>query len=119
MSDEILKGAYSAEEFADDIEEMRELGLPRGETIGWRTLDPYYTVPKGQWSVVTGFSSSGKSTWLDNVFVQLARNKGWKFLICSPENQPIKRHIGGLMEIYSGRKFGRPPESSTNIKPTW
>lgn len=104
---EILKGAYSAELYADDIEDMRENGIGRGESIGWRSLEEYYTVPKGQWTVVTGFSGSGKSTWLDNVFTQLAINKDWKFLICSPENQPVKRHIAGLMEIHSGKKFGK------------
>lgn len=119
MEDEILKGAYSAEEFADDIEEMRESGLPRGETIGWASLDTFYTVPKGQWSVITGFSGSGKSTWLDNVYVQLANNSGWKFLICSPENQPIKRHIAGLMEIYVGKKFGTPSETSPQFRDHW
>jgi len=108
MADEILKGAFSAEEVADEIEDMRESGLPRGQSIGWWALDPFYTVPKGQWTVVTGFSGSGKSTWLDNVFVQLAQNAGWKILICSPENQPIKRHVASLMEIYAGKKFGRP-----------
>lgn len=107
MSDEILKGAYGAELFADDIEDMRENGLPRGESLGWNNFDPYYTVPRGQWTVVTGLSGSGKSTFLDNCFVKLAERKGWKFLICSPENQPIKRHIASLMEIYSGKKFGR------------
>lgn len=106
-SNEILKGAYSAEEFADDIESLREHGLPRGECPGWKSLNPFYTVPRGQWTVVTGFSGSGKSTFLDNVMVNIAKNSGWKFLICSPENQPIQRHIAGLMEIYAGRKFGQ------------
>lgn len=108
MQCSILKGAYSAEEFADDIEVMRENGLPRGESVGWPTMEHYYTVPRGQWTVVTGFSGSGKSTFLDNVMVNVARGSKWKFLICSPENQPIQRHIASLMEIHSGRKFGRP-----------
>lgn len=105
--DEILKGAYSAEEFADDIESMRENGLPRGEFAGWSAFDKLYTVPRGQWTVVTGFSGAGKSSWVDNLCVNLAKGSKWKFLICSPENQPIQRHIAGLMEIYTGRKFGK------------
>lgn len=109
-SEEILKGAYNAEEFADDIEAMRANGLPRGEFAGWEILDKYYTVPKGQWTVLTGFSGSGKSTFLDNVMVNLAKNSHWKFLVCSPENQPIQRHIASLMEIFSGRKFGTPAQ---------
>jgi hypothetical protein len=34
MDDKILKGAYSAEEFADAIELMREQGMPRGVSTG-------------------------------------------------------------------------------------
>ncbi len=108
MENEILKGAYNAEEFADDIDALRLTGLQPGLSIGWRSFNGVYTIPKGQWSVVTGLSSSGKSTWLDNVMVQMAREHGWKFLVCSPENQPIKRHIASLMEIFIGRKFGLP-----------
>lgn len=116
---EVLKGAYSAELYADDIDDMRINGIGRGESIGWAGLEQYYTVPKGQWTVVTGFSGSGKSTWLDNVYVQLAKNKGWKFLICSPENQPIRRHIAGLMEIYAGRKFGTYDVTAPQYKEKW
>lgn len=53
---EILKGAYSAELYADDIEDMRINGIGRGVSIGWAGLEQFYTVPKGQWTVVTGFS---------------------------------------------------------------
>lgn len=115
MGGEVLKGAYSAEEFADEIDELRVTGLVPGASLGWKTLEPYYTIPKGQWSVITGLSSSGKSTWLDNCFVRLAQLHGWKFLICSPENQPVKRHIAGLMEIVAGRKFGVPNLQFPNI----
>jgi twinkle protein len=110
MDNLLIKGVSTAEEYADDIETLREFGLPSGESIGFPSLDNLYRIPKGQWSVVTGFSGSGKSTWLDNVFVNLAKNSGWKFLVCSPENQPIQRHIASLMEIYTGKKFGKVGE---------
>jgi len=113
---EILKGVYSAEEFADEIDELRVTGLQPGASLGWKAFEGIYSIPKGQWSVVTGLSSSGKSTFLDNVFVQLATLHGWKFLICSPENQPVRRHIAALMEIHAGRKFGMPdPKNFPNI----
>ena len=114
MDDKILKGAYSAEEFADAIELMREQGMPRGVSTGWPELDQYYAIPKGQWTLVTGFSHTGKSTWIDNLLTNIAKAEHWKFLICSPENQPIERHIASLMEVYSGKKFGRPSELYPN-----
>ncbi len=117
MENEVLQGAYSAEEFADAIDSLRVTGLRPGFSIGWKAFEGLYSIPKGQWSVVTGYSSSGKSTWLDNVFVQMASIHNWKFLICSPENQPIERHIASLMEIVIGKKFGQPNEFFPNIPP--
>lgn len=104
----LIKGVYDVEEFADAVEAMRANGLPRGVLTGWKKLDPLYSVPRKSWTVVTGYSGSGKSTWLDNLMVNLATNENWRFLICSPESQPIEEHIASLMEIQSGKKFGTP-----------
>lgn len=105
MPDERLKGVYHAKDYADAVWEDFKHGIKRGEYCGWGTLDHFYTVKKGQCTIVSGIPSHGKSTWLDNVMVNLAKNAGWKFLICSPENQPINRHIESLIEIYIGKKF--------------
>lgn len=102
-----LRGVHHAKDFADDIQLDWQSGISPGEESDW-PLDEFYKVKKQQWSVVTGIPSHGKSTWLDNLMVRLARGKGWKFLVCSPENQPISRHIESLVEIHSGRKFQHP-----------
>lgn len=106
--DRLIKGVYDVEEFADAVDALREKGLPRGLTAGYEAFDRLYSVPRKQWTVVTGYSGSGKSTFLDNINVRLAGLHGWKTLYCSPENQPIEEHIAALMEIFSGKKFGRP-----------
>jgi twinkle protein len=54
--------------------------------------------------VVTGYPSSGKSNFVDQLMVNLARANDWKFCICSFENQP-ETHIVRLMEIYTGMRF--------------
>lgn len=103
-----LKGVYRAEDFADEVQNDYAHGIAPGTSCGWFSLDTNYLVKRGQWSVVTGIPGHGKSTWLDNVMVNLAKQNGWKFLVCSPENQPIQRHVESLIEIYSGRKFTNP-----------
>lgn len=103
-----LKGVYRAREFADAIERDFTEGIEAGTSTGWPSLDYNYLVKRGQWTVLTGIPNHGKSTWLDNLMVNMARASGWKFLICSPENQPIERHVESLMEIYTGKRFGRP-----------
>lgn len=100
-----IKGVYRAEDYADDVYRDFEKGIEGGAHCGWNSLHPHYTVKKGQFTIVSGIASHGKSMWLDNVMVNLARSINWKFLVCSPENQPINRHIESLIEIYSGKKF--------------
>jgi twinkle protein len=55
-------------------------------------------------TVVTGYPSSGKSNFVDQIAVNLARKSSWKFAICSFENQP-EIHISRLMEIFLGKRF--------------
>lgn len=107
-SEPLIEGVYDVEDMLDELWDMHEHGLPVGHSTGWPSFDDHYRVPRQQWSLVTGLSSSGKSTWLDNLLVNLAVNEGWKFLIASPENQPSKRHVASLMEIFTGKKFGKP-----------
>jgi len=106
----VWRGVYKAEHFADEVLHDYEFGIEPGESIGWTSLNDLYRIKRRQWSVITGIPSHGKSTFLDNVMVNLAKSKHWKFLICSPENQPIERHIESLVEIYSGKQFCHPAQ---------
>ena len=84
-------------------------GLERGHSTGWRSLDQHYTVRPGEFTVVTGIPSSGKSNWLDAMLVNLARLHGWSFGLFSPENQPIEDHIARIVEKYIRLPFTAGP----------
>jgi twinkle protein len=101
----ILKPGHLIEE----IKTLYENGLPRGDSTGWKTLDGYYTVMRGQWTLVTGIPGHGKSEWLDALMVNLAKSKNWRFVVCSPENQPFETHVAKLAEKYIGKPFGLGP----------
>lgn len=81
-------------------------GLPRGVSTGFKSLDPLYTIRAGEWTLVTGIPGHGKSSWLDNVIVNTARDRHWRWLVFSAENQPVARHAANLAAIYVGRPFG-------------
>lgn len=106
-----LKGAYPVSEFLDVLHDEWEHGIPPGLSTGFVNLDPLYKIKKKQWTVVSGIPSSGKSTFVDNLMVSLAKKHEWKFLVCSPENQPVQRHIENLIEIWSGKKYANPENS--------
>lgn len=92
-----------------EIEEMYQNGFRQGFSTGWTSLDPLYTVRKGEFTVITGYPGSGKSSWLDGLMINLARSRKWKWAVFSAENYPVSRHIAGLAEIYSGKPFRKGP----------
>lgn len=93
-----VEGVFSVNDIEEDINTMLEFGMVKGEPTGWGSVNGLYTPAPGQWTLVTGIPSMGKSEWLDALAVNIAENAGWVFGVCSPENQPISWHAAKLME---------------------
>jgi hypothetical protein len=107
------------DQIEEEIYKYYNKGGEKGDSTGWKVLDEYYTISKGQISIVTGIPSHGKSEWLDAVAVNLVKNRKWKFLFFSPENFPVHRHVRKLMEKHSGYPFFEgitPRLSKENMK---
>lgn len=88
-----------------DHPELRGKGL----TTGWPSLDRYYTIRPGEWTLITGIPSHGKSSWLSALAVHLAINTGWPFAMCVPENQPFEEYLSLLAQLYVGAPFDLGP----------
>lgn len=99
-----VAGLSSANQFMDRLNDLWNKGTGRGFSTGFQSVDDIYTVVPGQLTVVTGYPSSGKSNFVDQLMVNLARNDEWKFALCSFENAP-EIHISRLIEIYTKKKF--------------
>lgn len=92
-----------------EILDFYEHGFRRGMSTGWSSLNEYFTVRAGEFTVITGYPGSGKSCWLDNLMINLARADRWKWAVFSAENYPVSRHVSTLMEIYTGQPFRKGP----------
>ena len=99
-----IAGISDATNFLDRLNVLYDKGTGTGVSTGFLNVDKIYTVASGQMTVVTGYPSSGKSNFVDQIMVNIARNNDWKFAICSFENQP-EIHITRLMEIYTKKRF--------------
>jgi twinkle protein len=99
---------------------MHRAGMPGGCSTGWKTVDQHYTVMPGQFTVITGWPSSGKSEWLDALLVNLAK-KGWRFGVFSFENQPVTLHVAKLMEKFANKPFRDGPTERISAEeiPEW
>ena len=99
-----INGISEATAYLDKINDLYTKGSGKGFSTGYPSVDNIYTVAPGQLTVVTGYPSSGKSNFVDQLMVNLARSSDWKFAVCSFENQP-EVHITRLMELYSFQSF--------------
>ena len=113
-----ISGVNDAQTYADRLNDLYAKGTGKGFSTGYQSVDEIYTVAPSQLTVVTGYPSSGKSNFVDQIMVNLAKSQGWKFAICSFENQP-EIHISRLMEIFTKRRFfdgkDKMSESDKNI----
>ena len=100
-----ISGIFGVEDVYDRIISAYENGIPRGKSTGWESIDRHYTVRLGEWTVITGVPGHGKSEWLDALLTNLTMLHGWRFAICSPENQPLELHMTKLLEKFSGKPF--------------
>lgn len=99
-----ISGISDAGAFYDRLNDLYNKGTGKGFSTGYSSVDEIYTVAPAQLTVVTGYPSSGKSNFIDQIMVNLARRDDWKFAVCSFENQP-EIHISRLMEIYTRKRF--------------
>ena len=99
-----VSGISDAGSFYERLNELYTKGTGKGYSTGYQSVDEIYTVAPAQLTVVTGYPSSGKSNFVDQIMVNLADKHDWKFAVCSFENQP-EIHISRLMEIYTKRRF--------------
>lgn len=99
-----LEGVYLPEDFEAQIISLYDDGVVTGASTGLETLDTLYTILPGQLSVVTGLPGSGKSELIDQICVNIAMQKGWRFAIASFENPP-HMHIAKLAEKVIGKPF--------------
>ncbi len=87
------------------VEKLYETGIQSGVSPGWLSLAAHWTLKPGEWTLVTGIPSHGKSSFMNAVMVNTAKLHGWKWLLWSAESMPHELHIADLLEQYIGLPF--------------
>jgi hypothetical protein len=81
-----------------EIMEAFDTGADTGIPTEWPNFK--FQVASNQMTVVTGWPSSGKSTFIQSIAVHLAKDHGWHFVIASMEDYPNRRLGGKLIRKY-------------------
>ena len=103
-----IRSLYDLEAFREETTALYRGEIKRGVSTGWEMLDPLLKIRPGDLSVITGWPSSGKTSFLDALCLNLARDHGWSFGVASFENPP-EEHIANLAHSYVGAPFHDGP----------
>lgn len=104
-----IAGSFSPDDLADDLADYYERGAQPGIAAGTPQIARYYKPFLGKFTIVNGIPGMGKTTWLDWYVHCLMVEHGMRFAICSPENQPIHRHLAKLCRLHVGKPFHDGP----------
>ncbi len=103
-----VDGEVTVHDVWADIEALHAQERVEWYSTGFPSLDPNYRVLLGQITVVTGYPHEGKSSFIDQVMVNMALNLEWRFGIFSPET-PVEQHTINLMEKVARAPFFAGP----------
>jgi len=104
-----ISGLYQVTDVNVGIDDMYKYGVEKGASVGYPSLDKYYTVKTGYWTVITGVPGAGKSSFVDQIIHNLTVVEGWRVAVCSPENQPLETHYSHLIQLHSRKPFHDMP----------
>ncbi len=107
-----IEGIFTLSDVEEELDAMYEHGLQKGVTIGHDNVDQYISFETKRLCLVTGYPTSGKSEFIDEIAERLNIRYGWRFAYFSPENQPLKYHLRKLIDKFAGRAFSKSELSS-------
>lgn len=102
-----LENVSSVLDWDGEFDDYIVNGMQKGFITGLKSFDNIFSTYTGQYIVVTGKPSSGKSDWVDMMCLGYNREYGWKVAYASPENKPNKIHAGKLLSKIAGKWVNR------------
>ena len=98
-------GVETINDYRERAKQIWEHGIEPGKTVGWGEFDEHIQFEPGRTVIIVGEPNTGKSTFADDLILNLALQHGWKAALYSPEMFPPERHIERLATTIAGRKF--------------
>jgi twinkle protein len=105
-----IDGISSVGDWQEEFEEYLVNGMKKGFQMGLQGFDNIFSTYTGQYIVVTGKPSSGKSDFVDMMCMGYMRKYGWSVAYASPENKPNKIHAGKLIAKLCGQWINDPKQ---------
>ena len=99
-----IDGLYTARDLWQSVNELHSGNTSQPFDVGYEPLDDLYKVARGTFHVWTGVPNHGKSSFLADIIMNMAKIHSWKFCIFSPEHS-MANNIKRLVEKYMEKPF--------------
>lgn len=99
-----VDGLHRVKDFQDQVLDIYDGNYQRPIGTGYESLDKIYKVMPGTFQLVTGIPNHGKSNFLDQLIINLAKNHSWRFALFSPEHSAAM-HIRRMLEKVNEKPF--------------
>lgn len=110
-----IENVLRVKDIESDLDNFYRNGTKKGYTIGLQEFDSIFSTYTKQFIVVTGFPSSGKSDFVDQMTVGYNMMHGWKTAYASTENVPHYLHVDKLVR----KLYGSTPSYEDTQKKAW
>jgi twinkle protein len=99
-----VEGAMTVQDYEAALDDLYKYGFPVPPKSGFAEFDAVFHPFAGALTVVTGVPSHGKTTFLQNYVIGLAKWSNWRFAVYSPE-APAELWGYQACEVFVGKPF--------------
>lgn len=110
-----IENVLRVSDMVTDLDNFYKSGVKNGYKIGLTSFDNIFSTYTKQFIVVTGFPSSGKSDFVDQMTVGYNMMYGWKTAYASTENYPQYLHVDKLVR----KLYGSTPKYEDTKHNNW
>lgn len=107
-----IEGVIELSDFATDLDQMYTTGLLPGVKLGYERFDKLISFETKRLCVITGYPTSGKTEFINEMCVRLNIYHDWKWAMFSPESFPPHVHAANLIEKLVGKHFASKPTNN-------
>lgn len=110
-----IENVLRVRDIEEELDDFYKNGSKKGYVIGLEEFDKIFSTYTKQFIVVTGFPSSGKSDFVDQMTIGYNMMYGWKTAYASTENYPYHLHVDKLIR----KLYGTTPTYQDTKEVAW
>lgn len=101
----MTKKYFRANEFRDEVKSSVGETFEKGWSCGWTCGEDFISFKEGYTSYIYAHPHQGKTVFVTEILVHLAKNEGKTICIYSPETGSKKDVVWNLIQVYAGKRL--------------